>query len=569
MLESLSIQNIALIDKSSIEFNSGLNILSGETGAGKSIILDSLSFILGARADKTLIRHGENSAEVRAMFDIANNVKVKNQLEDAGIEPEDELLIVREMTVDGKNTCRVNGNKVTLGMLKNITNGLVDIYGQHDNNALFNDQEHIKVLDNYIGKPLFDIKNDLKEAYIMLHEIRTKLDKIGKMNDVYKKIDILSYEINEIKEANLDVNEEDELNRLSNLYANVETILEGLNVTYSILQGEDNEGNILVGIESSCRYLSNLIEYDTEIDSLNNRLEAVKDELSDISRTISILADNVEYDPYEARRVEERLDTIRSLKRKYGNSIEEILSYLEKIEAEYDEYSNIEETLEKLNIEYDNTCRKLYNIAINLSIERKKYAKKFEKDITKNLAELGMKNSRFIVDFSTKVQNSEEADKITENGLDDVIFLISANIGQEPKPLSKIISGGELSRFMLSLKNILAGTDNIDTMVFDEIDTGISGNIASVVAKKLYNISKDRQVLAVTHLPQLGAMADSHYLIEKRIAHNNTITSVTLLDEKSKVVEVARLMGGDESELSLAHARELIANSNLYKVSSK
>ena len=569
MLEWLFINNIALIDTCNIEFGAGLNILSGETGAGKSIILDSLSFILGARADKTLIRHGENKAIVKGMFNISSNERVKNALDEAGIDYDDELLIQREMTLEGKNTCRINGEKVTLGMLKSIAHNLVDIYAQHEGAELLNADKHISILDNYIGNAIDAYKQGMREKRAELHSLKARLDKIGSMKDVYKRLDILSYEIKEIKDAELDVNEEEELTKLSKKYGNVENILEGLNGAYGIMQGDDNENNVMSGLNACSRFLGNLTEYDSEIEELYERISNAISELSDISRSISVLADGVEYDPYDAKRVEERLDTIASLKRKYGNSIEEILEYLDKIETEYDEYSNIEETLERLTVDYEKCAKELYGSAIALSDERKKYAKMFESDIVHNLQELGMKNSVFRVQFDTNINSAEDAIMIGFNGLDDIVFLISANLGQEPKPLDKIISGGELSRFMLSLKNIIAGTDNIDTMVFDEIDTGISGAIASVVAEKLYAISKDRQVLAVTHLPQLGAMSDSHYLIEKAVndERTNTITSVTLLDVSAKEREVARLMGGDNGELSIAHARELIANATIYKKS--
>ncbi|MCI8728249.1 MAG: DNA repair protein RecN [Clostridia bacterium] len=565
MLETLSIENIALIDSCVIEFGRGLNILSGETGAGKSIILDALGFVLGARADRSLIRHGESSATVKGMFDISASVKTKAVLEEYGIECDGELLIVREMNSDNKNTVRVNGEKITLSMLKNITDGLVDIYGQHDNNRLLSENNHLPILDGYIGKAIETPLHELKERYSELSSIRADIKRIGDNSDIYKRLDILEYQIKEIENADLKEGEEEELIKLNDKYSNVETILGSLNNVYSIFAGEYNDTNVADAIGKALSELGKISEYDADIESIESRVSEIKDEIRDITRELSVLVENVEYDPVDARRVEDRLDVIRLLKRKYGSSVKDVLKCLDDMKREYDEYSNAEERLDELKKKYLLIANKLLQAADKVSAIRKEYAVKFEKAIIKELEALGMKGSVFKVDLKGEA-DIDSIEKISPVGYDNAVFLISANVGQDARSLSKIISGGELSRFMLAIKNIAAKSDNIDTMVFDEIDTGISGRIAEVVAEKLYSISKDRQVLAVTHLPQLGAMADCHFGISKSVVGNKTVTNVRLLDSNERTVELARLIGGSEgSKFAALHAEEMLEKADIFK----
>lgn len=565
MLETLSIKNIALIDSCVIEFGRGLNILSGETGAGKSIILDALGFVLGARADKSLIRHGESSAMVKGMFDISDSVKVQAVLDEYGIEYDSELLIVREMNIDNKNTVRVNGEKVTLSMLKVITDGLVDIYGQHDNNRLLSENNHLSILDGYVGKALEKPLAELKKQYTELHLVKSDIERIGSNSEIYKRLEILEYQIKEIESANLTLGEEEELLKLNDKYSNIETILGSLNNVYSIFAGEYNDTNISDGIGKALSELNKISEYDSDIESLEGRVSDIKDQIRDITRELSTLVENIEYDPVDARRVEERLDTIRLLKRKYGSTIDEILVSLDKMRNEYDDFANAEEKLAKLNERYIALARELIESADKVSAIRKEYAIKFEKAIVNELSALGMKGSVFKVNFSGSA-DIDSVHKISSNGYDNATFLMSANVGQDARSLSKIISGGELSRFMLAIKNIVAKSDNIDTMVFDEIDTGISGHIAEVVAEKLYSISKDRQVLAVTHLPQLGAMADCHFGISKSVIENKTVTNVELLDKNRRTIEIARLIGGsEESKFATLHADEMLEKADRFK----
>lgn len=565
MLETLSINNIALIDSCVIEFGRGLNILSGETGAGKSIILDALGFVLGARADKSLIRHGESSATVKGMFDISDSAKVRPVLDEYGIEYDNELLIVREMNTDNKNTVRVNGEKVTLSMLKAITDGLVDIYGQHDNNRLLSENNHLGVLDGYIGKALEGSLTELKKQYNELHLIKSDIERIGSNSEIYKRLDILQYQIKEIEGANLTLGEEEELLKLNDKYSNIETILGSLNNVYSIFAGEYNDTNVSDGIGKALSELNKISEYDDDIESIANRVSDIKDQIRDITRELSALVENIEYDPVDARRVGERLDMIRLLKRKYGATIDEILISLDKMRSEYDDFANAEEKLFELNKKYRIVAEALLESADKVSGIRKEYAVKFEKAIVNELNALGMKGSVFKVSFSGSA-DIDNIHKISSNGYDNAVFLMSANVGQDARSLSKIISGGELSRFMLAIKNIVAKSDNIDTMVFDEIDTGISGHIAEVVAEKLYLISKDRQVLAVTHLPQLGAMADCHFGISKSVIENKTVTNVELLDKQKRTLEIARLIGGSEdSKFAMLHADEMLEKANAFK----
>lgn len=564
MLNSLEIKNIAIIENLSVNFKSGLNVLSGETGAGKSIIIDSLNFVLGKRADKSLIRYGSDSASVSAFFDISNCKKVQDLLKEFDIEQEDELMIKRSMTLEGKNSCLINGQKVTLSMLKDITSSLVDIYGQNDTSVLLNTASHIQILDEY-GKesiqPLLDKQRKIFEQY---KECLSKLKEYGSLSELAKNIDLYEYQINEIEEANLqDDEEEDNLIALRHKMNNSQSILNNLNIAFDVFNNDDN--NVLSMIKVAINELSRVSQYDKNIDELIDRLESCKIELNDVSSSIQDIADECDFNPNEYDRVEKRLSQIRQIKKKYGSTIEEINNYLNSIKEKYDFLNGGEEKVKELEEDKIILFKDLYNNSIKLSNERKNIAKKLSKLIEKELSDLGMKHSQFVVQFD-EIKSIENYETISKNGLDNIQFLFSANLGQPARELSKIISGGELSRFMLALKNTISNLDDIDTMVFDEIDTGISGHIAQVVAEKLYKISKNKQLLAITHLPQLASMADHNYLIEKEFINGNTTTKVIDLNEEDQIKEIARLIGGfEESEHSIPHALEMKQHANNIK----
>lgn len=559
MLETLRIDNIALIEKLEIGFCKGLNILSGETGAGKSIIIDSLNFVLGTRADKSLISYGKDTAKVSAFFDISDCERVRELLTDLGIPCEDdELELSRVMTEAGKNTCRVNGEKVTLATLKEIASSLTDIYGQHEATGLLDDENHIAILDKYAKNALSDALCVQENLFEECNSVRRELAKYGSLSDVAKKTDALLFELDEMEKAELKDGEEEELLAARKRFNNFRSISDSLSAAHELL--DNYESGAVTAVSGAKSELSSVEEYDKRYSELIERLDGAKIEIKDIAETIESLLEESEYNPYEAERVEQRLTLLRSLKRKYGSSVAEILGYADKIRSELEFYGDAEYNIEKLTSSLSDLENRLSTNAKKIHAVREEYAKKLSGDIIGQLKELGMNNAT----FCSEIIYDEE--RMSRSGADSVIFMFSANAGQPAKALSKVISGGELSRFMLAVKNIISDIDGIQTMVFDEIDTGISGKIAQVVAEKLYNISTGKQVLAVTHLPQLASMADAHYLINKTTENGRTFTHVSLLDEDGTLKEIARLLGGsDYGTYALPHAKEMKDYSDAYK----
>lgn len=560
MLETLQIDNIALIEKLEISFCKGLNILSGETGAGKSIIIDSLNFVLGARADKTLISYGKDTAKVSAFFDISDSKRTKELLSELEIDCDgDELVLQRVMTDEGRNTCRINGQKVTLAMLKEVALTLADIYGQHEATGLLSDENHIVILDKYAKSALLKPLEEQKSIYEERNSLKKELEKYGSLSDVEKKTDMLRYELDEIEKADLKDGEEEELIALRRKINNSRSITDALSAARNLLDG-DFDGSALISVSSAKSQLSSVEEYDPRYTELIERLDSAKIELKDIAETVEGFLEESEYNPYEAERVEQRLALVRTLKRKYGSDIAEILSYADKIREELVFYDDAEYNIEKLTVSLKKAEEKLVSNSLRIHAIREEYAKKLSSNVCAQLKELGMNNATFYVDVNCDESNAGPY------GADSVLFMFSANAGQPAKVLSKVISGGELSRFMLAVKNIISDVDGIQTMVFDEIDTGISGKIAQVVAEKLYNISTGKQVLAVTHLPQLASMADAHYLISKSSTEGKTYTDVKLLDKEDTLKEIARLLGGSEYGVhALPHAMEMKEYAENYK----
>ncbi len=564
MLRTLTINNIALISFAEIDFAKGLNILTGETGAGKSIIIDSLNFVLGERADKTLIRNGESEALVEAEFDEIN-LPTQKILQEYEIDFEDGLILSRKMTEDGKNVCRINGMKVTVSALKNIASSLVDIYGQHENSVLLNSDNHIDILDNFIGENIQLAKQEYLTAYKNFRQIKAKLSEYNKMTDVDIRVEILQKQLQEINDANIAIGEEEELQKRCDMYENAEDIVRASNNAYTLLNG-DMENNACDNIYTAIKELGNIEEFDSNIKGYISRLDEARIEIADIASSIESISNGVSVDEYEAQRDISRLHTIHNIEGKYGDSEEKVLAYRDKIALEVDELSNYSFMLEKLTNDYNIALDILEQKGIDLSDVRKNYAKQFEKLVITELKELGMPNTGFEVDIVTYNDIETIANKAGSNGIDIVEFLISPNLGEPLKPLKKVISGGEMSRFMLAIKKITAQIDGVNVMVFDEIDTGISGKIAQVVANKLYDISNSKQVLAVTHLPQLASMADAHYLIEKTTDNLRTNTNVKLLNSNQSAFEIAKMIDGiSASESAVLHASKLIEIANEYK----
>ena len=556
MLSTLQIKNIAIIDELEINFEKGLNVLSGETGAGKSIIIDSLNFVLGKRADKSLISYGKDSAQVTAFFDISDSPRAKTLLDEYEIDSDDELMLKRTMSVDGKNTCSINGSKVTLQMLKELAQSLVDIYGQNDTQFIMNPKTHLEVLDSYGSNVIAKDKEKLEKIYQDYLDTKKKIKEYGSLSDLAKNIDLYEYEIKEIEEANVQEGEEDELVALRHKMNNSQGYLQALSQSFQILNG-DSDVNVVTMLSQAMSELKKQSD-DQDIQALLERLDSAKIELKDIASSLDEMAESFDFSPQDLLKVEERISKIRSIKRKYGDSVDEINAYLENIKEKYDFLQNGEEALKDLEIDVENYEKDFYKQAKVLSNLRREVAKDLSSKIEKELSELGIKNAKFEAKFND----------IPQSGIyfDEMEFLFSANLGQPTKELTKIISGGELSRFMLALKNTISNLDNINTMVFDEIDSGISGNIAQTVAEKLYKISKDKQVLAITHLPQLASIADENFLIEKSIRDNRTVTSVTKLQGDALYNEILRLIGGTNTkEYGLPHAIEMKNYANKLK----
>ena len=567
MLCELNIKNIALIEKLNLKFFEGLNILSGETGAGKSIIIDSLNFVLGERADKTLIRYNTDFAVVEAVFSDYETPYVVTYLNENGIDAEEILVISRKMTPEGKNECRINGKTVTLSMLKGLTELLCDILGQHEHQSLLHVPQHINLLDNLGGNAISELLLATNNTYKNYTLIISELKRLGDGVERARKIDILTFQIEEIKGANVGADEEDELLDKRKRIRNMEKILSALDESGQLLDGYEGD-SVLNKTKIVVSRLNSIASFDDIISGLTERLDSARIEIKDIADEVSKLREELNFDSRSAEEIEERLEVVRNIKRKYGGNFEAMQEFYNIAQAELEELQNADERVAKLEGQKITAEKLLLTALVKLTKERKSVAIQLENKITKELNDLGMAGSTFKVDFKPLESDDEILRHAGANGCDSVEFLISPNIGEPLKPLAKIISGGEMSRFMLALKSILCGVDHIQTMVFDEIDSGISGHIAEVVASKLCTISRGCQVLAVTHLPQLAAMADNHYLIEKHTENGKTITSLTLLSDS--LSEIARLIGGsDYSGFALPHAKEMREWSVKFKANLK
>ena len=561
MILNLSVENIALIEKLQVELGNGLNILSGETGAGKSIIIDAVSFVLGERADRSLIRYGTDYATVEAVFSDYLTPAIKEYLDEIGIEDEEVLIINRKMTTEGKNSCRINGRVTTLSTLKGLTSLLVDIHGQHEHQSLLNPESHITLLDSLGGDKHTEFLNKVKESYKNYTALKKEYNSFGDEDERVRRLDILSYQINEIEKADVQEGEEDDLLEKRKRIRNMERILEALNNAKNLLDGYDSTA-VSPALKTTVSTLNMISQYDGRIEGLTERLEDARAEVVDIADTVKSILDELDFDRHSADQIEERLELVRMLQRKYGGSYNALVDFYNKAVDEHARLSNAGDRVLQLDKELKKAVAELTTACNNLTTSRRNIADKFEKDILSELGDLGMGGSTFAVEINT----TDNPDNCTSNGADGVEFLISPNVGEPLKPLAKIISGGEMSRFMLALKNILADVDNIGTMIFDEIDTGISGNISAVVSEKMCNISRKRQVIAVTHMPSLAAMADNHFLIAKSTENGKTNTHLNLLEDDTD--EVARLIGGkDYSVHAIPHAKEMKAWAERYKQS--
>lgn len=552
MLNQLSIRNVAVIDKLDINLHDGVSVLTGETGAGKSIIIDSINMILGDRANKELVRYGTDKAVVQAVFDAPKSVI--NVLEENDIDVEDETVIItRQVTKEGKSAARINGMVVTLNILREISDRLINIHGQHDNQALLTPIRHITFLDAYADNE--EYINRYKDILSKKREIEKKISSL-EMDEQEKmqRIDLLEYQVTEIKKASLEKGEEDDLREQRDIYTNAEQITKSVNEAYMNLYEGDEIQSAYDGISIAVNEISQISDLNPQLKSIYDTLNEIMYSLEDTAHEIKEFGETVEFDEQTLNEIEERLDLISRLKRKYGNSIEEILEYLKKAESELNDIKLSDERTNELKEELKNITKELKEKGNVLTQRRENAAKVLEENIEKSLHELNMEKSKFKV-------NIENDGTFYDNGMDKVEFLISTNPGEPLKPLVKIASGGELSRVMLAIKSILADSDGVDTMIFDEIDTGVSGKAAMSIAKKLAVIAKNKQVICITHLPQLTAMADNHYLIQKNTDGELASTTLKELDEEGRELELARIIdGGEVTELALSHAKQMLEN---------
>lgn len=551
MLSSLKIENVAVIEHSEIIFDAGLNILTGETGAGKSIVIDAINAVLGERTSKDIIRTGSEKAKVTAYFENVSDSILK-MLEETGIDcdGDDSLLITRIINSDGRNICKINGSNVTVSMLKTIGRDLITICGQHDSQYLLLKERHIDFIDAMAD--IDELLSDYRETFYELKSVKKQLKKLLNAEDEREqRIEFLKFQIDELMAAKLEIGERDRLTEEKNIIQNRENILKCLGAVETIINGGGDSAGLNDGVYKLIENIEKLSSFDKKFTQYADSLNELKYVLSECSSEASSYLSDYDNNYTDINAIEERLDEIYRLSKKYGAAEEDMLGYLAKAVEEYNSLVSSDETIEELQDKYNELANELFKRGCYLSDCRKQTAIDFEEKVIRELRFLDMPDATFSVDF-------KEANA-TENGMDEIEFLFSANAGQEMKPLAKIASGGELSRVMLAIRCVLSDSDSIATMIFDEIDTGVSGRAAHKIAYKMHQLSGTKQVLCVTHLAQIAAHADNHLYIEKTAGQEGTFTKVTSLSDSERISEIARIIGGDIiTETTLNSARELI-----------
>lgn len=537
MITNLHIKNIGIIDDLEIDLNKGMNVLTGETGAGKTLIIDSISIICGGRFSKEMIRKGENHSYVELCMYVPNDV---NSIDG-------NIIITREIYNNGRNMCKINGRLVTVAELKNFMSNYIEIHGQNDNQKLLDSRTHIKYLDNFSGEGIIQLKNEYKEKYQRYNEIRRELkNNYGDEKEKQRKLDLLRYQLNEIQEARLKEGEESELEERSKIIRNSEKIAKNLSEA-EMAVGE----NTIDLIGNAIRALEKIENIDRKYEETTTSLKDIYYGIQEISSNLSGYLSDIEFDEQEREEVETRLDIIDNLKRKYGNNIEEILKYADEIADEIKKIENVDEYNNKLKNEQKQIEKEMTKIAEKISKIRKENAEELNKKINKELEDLEMKNAKINVKVEYKIE------QFFEDGKDQVGIYIKTNVGENESELTKIASGGEMSRIMLAIKKVLAEVDKMPVMIFDEIDTGISGKAAKSVANKMRSISKNHQVLCISHLAPIAAMADYNYFISKKVENDRTCTSIKLLNEQEVLCEIARISSGEINDVTLQYANEL------------
>lgn len=555
MLKTLVIENIAVIKKAQIEFTSGLNVLTGETGAGKSIVVDSINAILGERTSRELVRAGSDNAFVNAYFeDINDDVKLKLNEYDIPIEEDGTLLLSRKISAGGKSVCRVNCLPVTVGILKDIGTHLVNIHGQHDSQALLNPDFHYKFVDAYADCD--ELLAEYKDSFKSFLNIRRQLKSLtSDADEKDKQSEILDYQIKELRDADIKVGEWEKLKQRKSVILNSQAILNALNTLLGAVNGDEENQGIQSVLSSSDKEITALLDADSQLKPIKDKLDSAEDLLESIKDLISDKMESLDFQPDELDKIEERLDILYTFSNKYGETEQDMLYYLADAERKRALFDNSEQDLERLNAEYDSSLEKTQSLALKLSEVRRKAAEKLGEEICSQLEFLDMPGVKFVTQFSKG--------NLSSVGVDKIEFLIRTNPGEEPKPLAKIASGGELSRIMLAIKSIIAKSDSIATLIFDEIDTGVSGKASRKIGLKLKEVGENAQVICVTHSAQIASAADSHFLIKKEYTDNAAFTQIMPLDFEGRKYELARIMGGlNVTESLLKSAEEMLVNGN-------
>ena len=548
MLRLLHIENIAVIEQADILFEDGFNVMTGETGAGKSIVIDAISAILGERAYRDMIRTGMHKASVRAVFD---RVPKLDWFSENDIPYEDEITVQREIFLDGKNLCRVNGLPVSVSVLKKLGLQLINIHGQHDSAALFDENYHLSFLDNYACNG--NLLEEYAEKYRAMQSLKQEIERLSMdEGEKLRRMETLKYQIDEISRAELTIGEDEMLESKRKLAQNAEKLADGLQAAAAGLDGDDDTEGAAAMLAQAERALSKIARFDDSLSRIHDLVADLMYQTQDAAEQVKDRIYSLSYSADELERIEERLDTIHRLRRKYGATCEDILAYLERAKKELDEIEFADERMEQLQRKLQKAEKEACAVAERLREARKQAAVGLTERVLKELSDLDMKKVQFACQFTET--------ELSQNGADAVAFYMSANLGEALKPLNKVASGGELARIMLAMKNVLAERDHVPTLIFDEVDTGVSGRAAQHVAEKLRAVSKNKQVLCVTHLPQLAALADTHFLIEKNEHDGRTFTAVTPLDFEGRKRELARIIGGSSiTETTLQSAAEMLS----------
>ena len=538
MLIQLNIKNFALIEEIKVEFAEGFNILSGETGAGKSILIDAIDYVLGGKFSKSLIRTGEEKTFVEAVFSIDNEL-VKGELDELDIEYEDIIIISREYTLSGKSIIKVNGRSLIIAQLKKIREKILDIHGQHQNQTLLDRGSHIIYLDNFIGDKIKEQLKKFSELKERLSEIKSKILKINGNEDREKLIDYTKFQIDDITKGNLRVGEEEELKEEFNYLSNAEKINNSLKVSCELLNYREDGNSVVESLSKVISELSSVEKNSQIIGEKKAIIEEAYYNIEEVSRELRDIQEDTVYDENKLEKINGRIYEINGYKKKYGNTIEEVIEYLNKLKENYNELVNASEILKELEEEENKVLSEMKKIGNTLHEIRKEFSEKLKSSLLKELSYVGLEKST--MEIQVKL-----CENYNERGFDEVCFLISTNTGEPVKPLEKVLSGGELSRIMLAFKCVFADKDGISTLIFDEIDTGVSGAVAQRIGEKMYQVSLNHQVLCITHLPQIAILSDYHYFVSKSIKDNKTYTSIKILNKDEKINQVATMLGGNE-----------------------